>query len=156
MNSPLVPSVIGNELKVRTLSFQNYRLLTVQSVRDIFTTTRYFTDLVTQMDLIGVGSLLIVVVASFCVGGVVVMNSASQFNRFGETVLTGDAVSLALLRELGPVFTALLAAGRNATGFLKLRLNRPKTARVQPDDFSCDQRQFCYLRRVCLLRNLSL
>ena len=68
MNSPLVPSVIGNELKMRTLSVQNYTLLTVQSVRDIFTTTRYFTDLVTQMDLIGVGSLLIVVVALFCVG----------------------------------------------------------------------------------------
>jgi hypothetical protein len=42
VNSPLVPSVIGNELKMRTLSFQNYTLLTVQSVRDIFTTIRYF------------------------------------------------------------------------------------------------------------------
>jgi phospholipid/cholesterol/gamma-HCH transport system permease protein len=116
VNSPLIPSVIGNELKMRTLSFQNYTLLTIQSVRDIFTTTRYFTDLLTQMDLIGVGSLQIIVVALFCVGGVVVMNSASQFSRFGETVLTGDAVSLVLLRELGPVFTALLVAGRNATG----------------------------------------
>ncbi|MGH9745135.1 MAG: MlaE family ABC transporter permease [Candidatus Acidiferrales bacterium] len=116
MNSPSVPSVIGNELKMRTLSFQKYTLLTVQSVRDIFTTTRYAADLVVQMDLIGVGSLLIVIVALFCVGGVVVMNSAAQFSRFGETVLTGDAVALALLRELGPVFTALLVAGRNATG----------------------------------------
>ena len=62
------------------------------------------------------GSLQIVVVALLCVGGVVVLNAASQFRRFGETVLTGDAVSLALLRELGPVFTALLVAGRNATG----------------------------------------
>lgn len=69
MNSPLVPSVIGNELKMRTLSFQNYTLLTVQSVRDIFTTTRYFTDLVTQMDLIGVGSLQIIVVALFASAG---------------------------------------------------------------------------------------
>jgi phospholipid/cholesterol/gamma-HCH transport system permease protein len=43
------------------------------------------------------------------------LNAASQFARFGETVLVGDAVSLALLRELGPVFTALLVAGRNAT-----------------------------------------
>jgi phospholipid/cholesterol/gamma-HCH transport system permease protein len=57
-----------------------------------------------------------VLVALLCVGGVIVLNAASQFARFGETVLTGDAVSLALLRELGPVFTALLVAGRNATG----------------------------------------
>src|SRR5580704_8586322 len=101
---------------MRTLSFQDYKLLTVQSVRDIFTTTRYFTEVVTQMGLMGVGSLQIVIVALVCVGGVVVMNSAAQFSRFGETVLTGDAVSLALLRELGPVFVSLLVAGRNATG----------------------------------------
>jgi len=81
----------------------------------MFATRRYFADLVEQMDQIGVGSALIVVVALFCVGGVVVLNAASQFARFGETVLVGDAVSLALLRELGPVFTARLGAGRNAT-----------------------------------------
>jgi phospholipid/cholesterol/gamma-HCH transport system permease protein len=60
--------------------------------------------------------LLIVFIALLCVGGVVVLNSATQFTRFGATALTGDAVSLALLRELGPVFVALLVAGRNATG----------------------------------------
>jgi phospholipid/cholesterol/gamma-HCH transport system permease protein len=115
MNSISVPSVIGNTLKTWTFSVQDYSLLAMQSVRNIFATTRYFPDLIEQMDLIGVGSLLIVAVALLCVGGVVVLNAASQFARFGETVLTGDAVSLALLRELGPVFTALLVAGRNAT-----------------------------------------
>jgi phospholipid/cholesterol/gamma-HCH transport system permease protein len=99
-----------------TFYIQDYSMLTIQSVQNMFTTTRYFADLVEQMDLIGAGSLLIVVVALVCVGGVLVLNAASQFARFGETVLTGDAVSLALLRELGPVFTALLVAGRNATG----------------------------------------
>src|ERR1700685_239923 len=68
------------------------------------------------MDQIGVGSLPIIMVAVICVGGVIVLNAASQFARFGETSLTGDALSLSLLRELGPVFTALLVAGRNATG----------------------------------------
>lgn len=116
MNSPSVLSVIGNALKMWTFYIQDYSMLTIQSVQNMFTTTRYFADLVEQMDLIGVGSLLIVVVALVCVGGVLVLNAASQFARFGETVLTGDAVSLALLRELGPVFTALLVAGRNATG----------------------------------------
>jgi phospholipid/cholesterol/gamma-HCH transport system permease protein len=115
VNSPSVPSIIGNEMKTRTFYLQDYTLLTIHSVRSMFTSTRYFTDLVQQMDLIGVGSWLIVVVALFCVGGVVVLNSAAQFSRFGERVLTGDALSLALLRELGPTFTALLVAGRNAT-----------------------------------------
>jgi phospholipid/cholesterol/gamma-HCH transport system permease protein len=116
VDSTSVPADIGNTLKVWTSYIQDYTLLTRHSVQCIFTTTHYFDDLVEQMDLIGVGSLLIVFVALLCVGGVVVLNSASQFARFGETALTGDAVSLALLRELGPTFTALLVAGRNATG----------------------------------------
>lgn len=115
MSSSSFSSHIENGLKTSAFSLQDYSLLAFQSVRNIFITTRYATDLLQQMDLIGVGSLLIVVIALVCVGGVVVMNSASQFSRFGATVLTGDAVSIALLRELGPVFTALLVAGRNAT-----------------------------------------
>ncbi|HUE55180.1 MAG TPA: ABC transporter permease [Candidatus Udaeobacter sp.] len=116
MNLTSVPSVIGNTLKTWTFYIQDYSLLAIQAVRNVFASTRYFGDLVEQMDLIGVGSLLIVSVSLLCVGGVLVLNAASQFSRFGETVLAGDAVSLALLRELGPVFTALLVAGRNATG----------------------------------------
>jgi len=95
---------------------QDYSLLSMRSVRAIFSTTRWSTDLAEQIDLIGAGSLPIIVAALACVGGVIVLNAASQFRRFGETVLTGDALSLSLLRELGPVFTALLVAGRNATG----------------------------------------
>lgn len=95
---------------------QDYSTLSIESVLVVFTTNRYLGDMVEQMDLIGVGSLLIIIVALFCVGGVIVLNAASQFSRFGETVLTGDALSLSLVRELGPVFTALLVAGRNATG----------------------------------------
>ena len=98
MNSTSVSSVIGNGLKGLAFIIQDYSLLAFHSVRHIFADTRYFADLVKQMDIIGVGSLKIVVIAL----------AASQFSRFGETVLTGDAVSLALLRELGPVFTTLL------------------------------------------------
>jgi phospholipid/cholesterol/gamma-HCH transport system permease protein len=115
MNSSSVSTVVEDALKTWTYRLQNYSLLAMQSVRNLLGGRQYFTDLVLQMDQIGVGSLLIVVVALFCVGGVVVLNAASQFLRFGETVLTGDAVSLALTRELGPVFVALLVAGRNAT-----------------------------------------
>ena len=115
MNSTSVPSAIEKALKAWAFIIQDYSLLAFHSVRHIFADTRYFADLVQQMDIIGVGSLKIVVIALFCVGGSIVLNAASQFSRFGETVLTGDAVSLALLRELGPVFTTLLVAGRNGT-----------------------------------------
>ena len=115
MNSTSVPSSIGNALKAWVFIIQDYALLAFHSVRDIFADMSYFADLVEQMDVIGVGSLKIVIVALFCVGGSIVLNAAAQFSRFGETALTGDAVALGLLRELGPVFTALLVAGRNST-----------------------------------------
>lgn len=116
MTSASVASAVRSALKYPVFYLQDYSLLAAQSVRVIFTTTRYRTDLIEQMDQIGVGSLPIIIVALACVGGVIVLNAASQFSRFGETVLTGDALSLSLLRELGPVFTALLVAGRNSTG----------------------------------------
>jgi len=115
VNLTSVRSTIRNALKAWTFILQDYSLLAFHSIRSIFSDKRYVTDLVEQMDVIGVGSLRIVFVALLCVGGSIVLNSAAQFSRFGETVLTGDAVSLAIVRELGPVFTALLVAGRNAT-----------------------------------------
>jgi len=45
-----------------------------------------------------------------------VLQTASQFVRFGQTSLTGDAVALALVRELGPTLTSLLVTGRCASG----------------------------------------
>src|SRR3984957_17771046 len=98
MNPVSVGTGIENELKARTFVVQDYFLLVVRSVRNIFTTHNYFSDLVEQMDIIGVGSLRIVLVALLCVGGVVVLNAAGQFRRFGETSLTADAVAIALLR----------------------------------------------------------
>ena len=116
MKSASLSSGVGSALKMPLFYLQDYTLLAVHSLRAIFTTTRYAADLVEQMDQIGVGSVPIIIVALACVGGVIVLNAGSQFVRFGETVLTGDALSLSLLRELGPVFTALLVAGRNSTG----------------------------------------
>jgi len=67
------------------------------------------------MDQIGVGSVPIVTLTGFFIGVVMVLQTSSQFERFGETALTGDAVALALVRELGPVIAALLVTGRNGS-----------------------------------------
>jgi phospholipid/cholesterol/gamma-HCH transport system permease protein len=68
------------------------------------------------MDIIGVGSLPVVLITGFFIGAVMVLQTATQFARFGQTALTGDAVSTALVRELGPTITGLLVAGRNSSG----------------------------------------
>jgi phospholipid/cholesterol/gamma-HCH transport system permease protein len=111
-----LPSIIGDAIKREVFKVQDYSLLALRSVTNVFTPPHYWSDALEQMDLIGVGSLPIVVLTGFFIGGVMVLQTASQFERFGETALTGDAVSLALVRELGPTITALLVAGRNASG----------------------------------------
>ncbi len=102
--------------KRQLLSVQRYSSLSTRAVSNIFTPPFYPVDVLEQMDSIGVGSLPIVVLTAFFIGAVLVLQTASQFERFGETSLTGDAVALALVRELGPTITALLVAGRNASG----------------------------------------
>ncbi|HTP43753.1 MAG TPA: ABC transporter permease [Candidatus Acidoferrum sp.] len=114
--SQSLSSIIGDAVKRQVFAVQDYALLTFRSITNIFTPPQYWFDALEQMDLIGVGSLPIVVLTGFFIGGVMVLQTASQFERFGETALTGDAVSLALVRELGPAITALLVAGRNASG----------------------------------------
>jgi phospholipid/cholesterol/gamma-HCH transport system permease protein len=114
--SASLPSVLGDSLKRQVLAVQDYAELSFQSLKNILTPPRYIADTLEQMDVIGVGSLPIIAITGFFIGSVMVLQTAAQFERFGETVLTGDAVALALVRELGPAVTALLISGRNASG----------------------------------------
>src|ERR1700675_4826467 len=111
-----VVSALVQGMKRQILVVQDYAELSFQSLANVFTPPHYWADTLEQMDIIGVGSLPIIVLTGFFIGGVLVLQTASQFERFGETALTGDAVALALVRELGPAITALLVAGRNASG----------------------------------------
>ncbi|MBZ5695298.1 MAG: ABC transporter permease [Acidobacteriia bacterium] len=114
--TPSLPALIGDTLKRQVFAVQDYSLMALQGLVNVFTPPQYWGDTIDQMNLIGVNSLPIVAIASLFIGGVLVLQTASQFQRFGETALTGDAVSIALVRELGPAITALLVAGRNASG----------------------------------------
>jgi phospholipid/cholesterol/gamma-HCH transport system permease protein len=114
--APSLWTYLIDVLKRQVFAVQIYARLTMQALSSLLTPPVYWADILDQMDIIGVGSLPIVVITSFFIGGVLVLQTAAQFERFGETALTGDAVSLALVRELGPAITALLVAGRNASG----------------------------------------
>ncbi len=69
-----------------------------------------------QMDIIGVGSLPIVVMTGFFSGGVLALQMSRALAQYGQSGKTGQVVSITLVRELGPVLTALLVAGRNGSG----------------------------------------
>src|SRR5690242_18165387 len=102
--------------KNTVLSLQEYSQLAGRSVANLFAHPRYLTDTLQQADLIGVGSVPIVVLTGFFTGAVLALQSANSLARFGALSLTGQLVSLSMVRELGPVLTSLLVAGRNASG----------------------------------------
>ena len=95
---------------------QSYALLAGRAVANIVQRPRYLADLITQADDIGIGSLPIVILTGFFTGGVLALQSASSLAQFGATAITGQLVSLSMIKELGPVLTSLMVSGRNASG----------------------------------------
>jgi phospholipid/cholesterol/gamma-HCH transport system permease protein len=114
--APSVVEVLSDAVKDSLLKVQDYVKMSVRAVVNLCTRPRYGQDTLDQMDDIGVGSLPIVLLSGFFIGAVMVLQTGSQFQRFGQVSLTGDIVSLALVRELGPSITGLLVAGRCASG----------------------------------------
>ena len=102
--------------KVRVQSVQDYTLLAWRSITNLFTSPRYPSEILVQADLIGVGSLPITVLTGFSVGAVLALQGADTLQRFGTLSFTGQLVSLSMVREIGPLLTGLMVAGRNASG----------------------------------------
>ena len=102
--------------KEKVLAVQDYSLLAGRSVGNLFKHPRYLADMLQQADLIGVGSLPIVILTGFFTGAVLASQSSNTLEKFGSLSLTGQLVSLSMVRELGPVLTGLMVAGRNAAG----------------------------------------
>jgi phospholipid/cholesterol/gamma-HCH transport system permease protein len=113
---PSVVEVLDDSAKDFVSSIQDYSRMSWQSLKNLATGPRYFQDVLDQMDDIGVGSLPIVLLSGFFIGAVMVLQTGAQFVRFGQTALTGDIVSIALVRELGPTLTGILVAGRCSSG----------------------------------------
>ncbi len=65
-----------------------------------------------QMAFAGIGSLMIAAFVAFFTGIVIAMQSAYQLSRFGANIFVAPMVAVGLARELGPVLTALVVAGR--------------------------------------------
>src|SRR5271168_2441423 len=102
--------------KEKLEAVQDFSVLAGRSVANLFRYPRYFADIVQQADLIGVGSLPIVVLTGLSIGAELALNSANTLQRFGSLSLIGQLVSVGMVRELGPIITGLMVAGRNASG----------------------------------------
>ena len=102
--------------KEKVLAVQEYSYLAGRSLVNLFRHPRYVADMIQQADMVGVGSLPIVILTGFFTGAVLAVNAKRTLEQFGSLALTGQLVSISMVRELGPVFTGLMVAGRNASG----------------------------------------
>ena len=103
-------------LKRPIQTFQDFLFLSSRTFRNVFKKPIYWNDILMQMDAIGVGSLPIVLMIGTFSGIVMTLQMSRALATYGATSQTGQVVSISIVRELGPVLTALLVAGRNASG----------------------------------------
>src|SRR6202795_2727679 len=76
----------------------------------------YYRDVVQQFDNIGWGSLTVVVLTGFFTGAVLALQSGMTLDQFGARPFVGRLVSASMIKELGPVLTGLMLAGRVGSG----------------------------------------
>jgi phospholipid/cholesterol/gamma-HCH transport system permease protein len=112
----MINALIDRFVKRKVMAVQEFTELLISSVRHAFSRPRYLVDTLVQMDVIGFGSLPIVLLTGFFTGGVLALQTYRTLSTFGETGLLGQVVALSMVRELGPVLTALMVAGRNSSG----------------------------------------
>ena len=74
-------------------------------------------DMVKYMHSVGVDALPIVGLISFLLGLIMAFMSAVQLQQFGANIYVASLVALSMVRELGPIMTAIIVAGRSGSAF---------------------------------------
>jgi len=87
-------------------------ILVVDVVKVMFRRPYRFRQTIKQMRMIGTESLPIVSLISFFTGMVLALQSAYQMQKISAEMYIASLVALSVCRELGPVLTALIVAGR--------------------------------------------
>lgn len=90
--------------------------LLMKSILCSFTRPFYFHEFIDQVVRLGLGSLLISAVIGIVVGLVMTLQFGHGLNEFGGTLYVPSIVSVSLMRELAPILTSLLVAGRVGSG----------------------------------------
>jgi phospholipid/cholesterol/gamma-HCH transport system permease protein len=106
---------IDRRAKQFVLAVQDYSLFAWRAFMNLFHPPIYWPDFLIQSDIVGFGSSPIVLMSGFFTGGVLALQSAATLSAFGATAVTGRFVSTTMIRELGPVLTGIMVAGRNAS-----------------------------------------
>ncbi len=112
----LTPILFDRWVKPALLDVQEYVRLSGRTLRSAVTRPFYFHDLIEQFDHIGIGSLTVVLLTGLFTGAVLALQSGITLDQFGARSLVGRLVSASMIKELGPVLTALMITGRVGSG----------------------------------------
>lgn len=91
-------------------------LLTTQVARNLALPPKYVRLVIQEIEVMGVRSAGVALVAAVFTGMVLALQSGVNMARFGAETYVGPLVALSILRELGPVLTAILVGGKVASG----------------------------------------
>jgi phospholipid/cholesterol/gamma-HCH transport system permease protein len=109
-------SALEKAFKAAILEVQEYTRLLGLALGGVFTRPFYFRDVVEQFDRIGIGSVTVILLTGFFTGAALALQSGQTLDQFGARSLVGRLVSAAMIKELGPVLTGLMLAGRVGSG----------------------------------------
>lgn len=111
MNIPIVTKIGSKTLQI-CQQLGQFTLFFSHMMRVLFTTRFKLHKWFTQMEMIGVDSLVIVILTGSFSGMVFALQSYIGFQRVGGEQFIGSVVALGMIRELGPVLTGLMVTGR--------------------------------------------
>jgi len=103
---------VGRSILDLTSAWGAAWLFLARTVVAIFRRPFRFHLFLTQLYQIGVNSTLVIALIGMFTGAVLAVQGEYTLSKFGATAFTGSAVALSLIRELGPVLTALMVIGR--------------------------------------------
>ncbi len=113
LKAPLLIFTIPGQITINfILKLGSIFLFLIDGLHYIFITPKFFQKIFQQTYTIGSKSLLIIVLISLFTGMVLGLQGYYLLIKFGSVGFLGSAVSLTLIRELGPVLTAIMVIGR--------------------------------------------
>ena len=104
------------KIKNSILKVQLFAEFCLVCFRQLFSKNQYHSDIRYQLERIGADSLFIVALTGLFTGMVFTLQTGFGLQRFGVAYTVGKVVSIAIIKELGPVMSALVFAGRAASG----------------------------------------
>ena len=106
------------DTKIRELvnDLQDFYLLSLRALLGLGRKPFYVRDVIDQMDYAGAGSLVVVLFVSLFIGMALSLQLSAELSILGLKMYTGRIVGLSIIREIGPVLTAMVFAGRVGSG----------------------------------------